>query len=61
MRKWLSVCSILLLLTGCWDKVELNEISIVTGIAIEKGEKGKFLVTVETINAPQLSAEQRKK
>lgn len=58
MRKWICICSVLLLLTGCWDKVELNEISIVTGIAIEKGEKEKFLVTVETINAPQLSAEQ---
>lgn len=58
MRKVLSVCFVLFLLTGCWDKVELNEISIVTGIAIEKGEKDKFLVTVETINAPQLSADQ---
>ncbi|KMJ59631.1 hypothetical protein AB685_01795 [Bacillus sp. LL01] len=58
MKKWLCVCSVLIFMTGCWDKVELNEISIVTGIAIEKGEKHKFLVTVETINAPQLSAEQ---
>ncbi|MEA3319188.1 MAG: Ger(x)C family spore germination protein [Bacillota bacterium] len=58
MRKWLCICSVLILLTGCWDKVELNEISIVTGIAIEKGENAKFRVTVETINAPQLSAEQ---
>ncbi|KPB06542.1 Ger(x)C family spore germination protein [Bacillus sp. CHD6a] len=58
MRKWLCICSVLILLTGCWDKVELNEISIVTGIAIEKGDKAKFRVTVETINAPQLSADQ---
>lgn len=58
MRKWICICSTLILMTGCWDKVELNEISIVTGIAIEKGENAKFRVTVETINAPQLSADQ---
>lgn len=58
MRKWLCICSVLVFLTGCWDKVELNEISIVTGIAIEKGENAKFRVTVESINAPQLSADQ---
>jgi spore germination protein KC len=27
-----------LLLTGCWDSHELNELSIVTGIALDKGE-----------------------
>lgn len=55
MKKFLVIFSVLILQTGCWDKVELNEISIVTGIAIEKGESSKFKLTVETINAPQLS------
>jgi spore germination protein KC len=44
-----------LLLVGCWDKNELNDILIVTGIAVDKGEEKRYLLTVEAVNATQLS------
>ena len=34
-----GLIAITLLLTGCWDQRELSTISIVTGMAIDKGEK----------------------
>ncbi|GAA4710328.1 Ger(x)C family spore germination protein [Brevibacillus fulvus] len=39
-----------LFLTGCWDRRELNEISMVSGMAVEQGEKKKYRMTVEVIN-----------
>ncbi|HYK74741.1 MAG TPA: Ger(x)C family spore germination protein [Pseudoneobacillus sp.] len=44
-----------LLLSGCWDKVELNEIAIVSGITIEKGENARYRVTVSAINSAEQS------
>ncbi|WP_456278723.1 Ger(x)C family spore germination protein [Bacillus sp. AK128] len=41
---------IICLLSGCWDRTELNDVSIVTGIAIDKGKNHKFKMTVEAIN-----------
>ncbi len=43
------------LLSGCWDIIELNDISIVTGLAVEKGEKEKYSLTVSTVNSSELS------
>ncbi|MFC4322793.1 Ger(x)C family spore germination protein [Litchfieldia salsa] len=45
----------LLFLTGCWDSVELNEVSIVSGMAIEKGKEKKFKLSVEVINASEFA------
>ena len=36
--KILAVCLALLLLTGCWDNHELDTLSIVTGIGVDKAE-----------------------
>ncbi|WP_338787698.1 hypothetical protein [Metabacillus sp. FJAT-53654] len=41
------------LLTGCWDKEELNDVSIVTGIAVDPGEEKKYRMTVELVNSPE--------
>ncbi|RXI99837.1 Ger(x)C family spore germination protein [Anaerobacillus alkaliphilus] len=57
MKWYLVLLSILLLLTGCWDSEELNEISLVTGIAIDKGENYKYKLTVEVLNPPALQTE----
>ena len=32
----LYACMSLLCLTGCWDRVEVNDLAIVTGTAIDK-------------------------
>lgn len=42
-------------LTGCWDQQELADISLVTGIALDKGKKAKYDLTVEVINAKELT------
>ncbi|WP_246941818.1 Ger(x)C family spore germination protein [Bacillus pinisoli] len=49
---------ILLSMTGCWDRVELNDVSIVTGIAIDKGEEQKYKLTIELINAAENAKQQ---
>lgn len=46
---------VLCCLCGCWDRQELNEVSIVAGIAIDKGENGHYLATIEVINSSELS------
>lgn len=42
-------------LSGCWDYKELNQVAIVTGIAIDKGEKKKYRLTVEKLNTLELN------
>ena len=55
-RNLLWLTAMILLLTGCWDQRELSDISVVTGMAIDKGEKGRYKLTVEAINATELNA-----
>jgi spore germination protein KC len=43
-----------LLLTGCWDQRELSTITVITGMAIDKGKNGKYKLTIEAINTPEL-------
>jgi spore germination protein KC len=43
------------LLAGCWDQRELSTISVVTGMAVDKGEKGKYILTIEAVNAQELN------
>ena len=45
----------ILLLTGCWDQRELADITIITGMAVDKGKKGKYKLTIEGINATELN------
>ncbi|WP_051505052.1 Ger(x)C family spore germination protein [Paenibacillus durus] len=33
--------------TGCWSRVELNDLSIVTATAIDKRDDGKYLLTLQ--------------
>lgn len=55
MKKLTLHLLLVLLLTGCWDKVELNDVSIITGIAIEKGEEANYKMSVSSINSTELS------
>ena len=54
-RNLLCLSAMILLLTGCWDQRELSTISLVTGMAIDKGKNGKYKLTVEAINATELN------
>lgn len=57
MRNYLLICIIgfCFFLSGCWDRNELNEQSIVTGIAIDKGEKYKYKISIESTAATELN------
>lgn len=52
------VLGCIVMLTGCWDRIELNDVSIVTGLAVDKGEKSKYRLTIEVVNASQFSKNQ---
>ncbi|GKU82623.1 Ger(x)C family spore germination protein [Niallia sp. NCCP-28] len=61
--KWRQTLIILLsccLLTGCWDRKELLQTSIVTGIAIDAGEKKKYRVSLEVLNSTELNTQTAK-
>ncbi|MCS0669821.1 Ger(x)C family spore germination protein [Cytobacillus firmus] len=58
MRKYGVMFAVILtaiLLSGCWDQRELGEITVVTGMAVDKGEDDKYTLTVEGINATELN------
>lgn len=45
----------MLILSGCWDHRELSDITVVVGMAVDKGDDDKYTLTVEGINAKELS------
>lgn len=57
MRK-LSMIIILIfvtvLLSGCWSRKELNDLAIVTALAVDKAEEG-YLVTAQIINPGEIA------
>lgn len=58
MRKWIILIGFIsLMLTGCWDSTELNDVSIVTGMAIDPGKEHNYLMSVAYINPRQLSTQ----
>lgn len=53
MRRVLLVLIILsniFAVSGCWDKIEIDELRIITGIAIELTNTGDYRVIMQTIN-----------
>jgi len=48
---------LLVALSGCWSKKELDNLAIVTGIGIDKAEEG-YEVTVQIINPAEVAAKQ---
>lgn len=54
---WLKVTPLLLclLLAGCWDRRELNEIAIMVGIGIDQAEDG-YLVSAQIVVPSEVSA-----
>ncbi|OCT12311.1 hypothetical protein A8709_31250 [Paenibacillus pectinilyticus] len=39
--------SLLLLLTGCWDRTEINDVALITGAAIDKVDDSHILLSVQ--------------
>lgn len=51
----IGALSLLPLLTGCWDARELGEITVITGMGIDKGEQQRYKLTIEGMNAAELN------
>lgn len=47
-----------IILTGCWDKIELEELGYVAAIGVDRGEKGGLSVTFQIAN-PQVGSSDR--
>lgn len=48
-----------LLLTGCWDRQELNDTALVLATAIDKDKNGEIKLTVQVLNPKKVSAGQQ--
>lgn len=57
-RELTIIVAVTLLLTGCWSKIELNELAIVSAIGIDKAENG-FNVSLQVINPSQIASQTR--
>ncbi|MBB6674667.1 Ger(x)C family spore germination protein [Cohnella nanjingensis] len=55
-RAGAAVCAfaLVLLLSGCWSRHELNELAIVVGLGIDKTDEG-YKVTAQIVNPSQVS------
>ncbi|MRH42062.1 Ger(x)C family spore germination protein [Aquibacillus halophilus] len=56
MKKILKIIIIfsLLIMSGCWDRKELNELAILTGLAIDK-EDDEYKVTAQVLNPGEIA------
>lgn len=45
------------IITGCWNYREVNDLAICTGLAIDKNENNQYVVTVEILNPQSKGAE----
>jgi spore germination protein KC len=45
----LSLLAVLMLVSGCWDKKELNEVAVVIGVGVDLDPDGKYQVTAQVI------------
>lgn len=57
-KQALLIVGCVFILAGCWDRIELNDVSIVTGLAVDEGENSKYRLTIEVVNASQFSKNQ---
>ncbi|MED4990942.1 Ger(x)C family spore germination protein [Geobacillus sp. NFOSA3] len=47
--KLLFVCVHLILLSGCWDRKEVNDLALIVGLGIDQTKDGKIMLTAEII------------
>lgn len=56
--KFILFFILVLILSGCWNSRELNEIGIAVGLGIDKTEDDQVLVTVQLVNPAEISTKQ---
>jgi spore germination protein KC len=47
--KILFVCVHLMLLSGCWDRTEVNDLALIVGLGIDQKKDGKIMLTVQLV------------
>lgn len=47
--------SILLILSGCWNAKELTDVTIISGMGVDKTDKGELIVSVQAVNPDQVT------
>src|SRR5213080_1886672 len=52
----LTVCGSIFFLSGCWDRVEINDLAIVTGAAIDKKGDNDVELTIQVFLPNALSS-----
>ncbi|MCM0624124.1 Ger(x)C family spore germination protein [Lysinibacillus sp. OL1_EC] len=52
---FILLLSVLLLLGGCWNKRELNELAIVTAVGVDKSDE-QFEISVQIVNPSQVAS-----
>ncbi|NIK66617.1 MULTISPECIES: Ger(x)C family spore germination protein [unclassified Paenibacillus] len=45
----MMISTSMLFLTGCWDRTELNDLSLISAASFDKGSKNRILATVQVI------------
>lgn len=59
-NKWTKVLLFTLfltLLTGCWSRKELNDLGIVSGMAIDKAQNGRYELTVQMVAPGEVASQ----
>jgi spore germination protein KC len=49
VTKILFVCVHLILLSGCWDRTEVNDLALIVGLGIDQTKNGQIMLTAELI------------
>ena len=52
----LLMCALSLLLTGCWDSREINQIAIVSAVALDRADDGQILMSMLIVNPVKMSS-----
>ena len=55
----LSICVSILFLSGCWDRVEVNDLAIVTATAIDKRDDNQIELSIQ-IFIPKVTKQRRR-
>ncbi|GAA4856123.1 Ger(x)C family spore germination protein [Paenibacillus vulneris] len=48
-KKLICALPLILLLEGCWDRTELNDLGLITAFALDKGKNNNVLVSVQIV------------
>ncbi|WP_053376863.1 Ger(x)C family spore germination protein [Paenibacillus sp. FJAT-27812] len=54
--KGLFIIGLMILVTGCWNRRELNEMSIAVAMGLDEAREGRVLVSVQVVNPGEIAS-----